>query len=99
MCWTARGKRRRGAKLLVDEFFIDFVGVESAALGRSVVKSYGKLLATPGLRIGAVVYRHKSPPSWRINGVAGYTIYAVGPQGLRRHKARTLAFLKEEKPR
>jgi hypothetical protein len=31
--------------------------------------------------------------------VAGYAIYAVGPQGLCRHKARTLAFLKEEKPR
>jgi len=95
----ARQVKRRGGRLLVDESFIDFVGGKTAAPDLPVVKSYGKLLATPGLRVGAVLYRHKSPPPWRVNSMADYAIYAVGPQGLRRHKARTLAFLKEEKPR
>lgn len=95
----AQQVERRGGRLLVDESFMDFAGGKTAAPDVSVVKSYGKFLAAPGLRVGALLYRHRAPPPWRVNSLADYAIHATGPEGLRRHRDRTLAFLREEKPR
>ncbi len=94
-----RDVERRGGKVLVDESFLDFVDGETVAPEAPVVKSYGKFLATPGLRIGALLYRHASPPPWRVNSIADYALYSLGAEKLRRHRERTVAYLKEEKPR
>jgi|GEM_PF-1033944 L-threonine O-3-phosphate decarboxylase (EC 4.1.1.81) len=91
--------RRRGAKLLVDESFLDFARGETAAPEIPVAKSYGKFLAAPGLRLGALLYRHRAPPPWRINSMADYAVYAAGASALRRHRERTLQYLAQEKPR
>jgi hypothetical protein len=58
------------------------------------------VVVRPGLpRVGALLYRHRTPPPWRVSSLADYAIHATGPEGLRRHRDRTLAFLREEKPR
>lgn len=97
----AAGLKRRGARLLVDESFIDFAGGETAAPDVPVVKSYGKLLAAPGLRVGAALgdVPPDVVPPWRINSIADYAIYAVGAEALRRHRERTVVYVKEEAPR
>ncbi|AFA39307.1 Histidinol-phosphate/aromatic aminotransferase and cobyric acid decarboxylase [Pyrobaculum oguniense TE7] len=91
----------RGAKLLVDESFIDFVGGETAAPDVPVAKSYGKLLAAPGLRVGAVLgmrdERLMAP--WRLNSIADFAVYHLGADGLRKHRAATVAYVAEESPR
>ncbi|ABL88531.1 aminotransferase [Pyrobaculum islandicum DSM 4184] len=88
--------RRRGAFLLVDESFMEFAGGKSAAPDLPVVKSYGKFLATPGLRIGALLYKHRDPPPWRINSIADYAIYHTGAEFLRAHREKTVAYVREE---
>lgn len=97
----ARRLAARGAKLLVDESFIDFVGGETAAPDVPVAKSYGKLLAAPGLRVGAVlgVRDKRLMAPWRLNSIADYAIYHLGAEGLRRHRAATAAYVAEESPR
>jgi len=97
----ARRLKARGAALLVDESFIDFTRGESAAPDVPVVKSYGKLLAAPGLRVGA--YLGDPPPGlkapWRLNSIADYALYHLGASGIKRHRERTLAYMAEELPR
>jgi histidinol-phosphate aminotransferase len=83
----------------VDESFLDFARGETAAPDLPVVKSYGKFLAVPGLRLGALLYRHKAPPPWRINSLADYAVYTAGAAALRRHREKTLQYLAQEKPR
>lgn len=90
---------RRGAKMLVDESFIDFVDGRSAAPDVPVVKSYGKFLAVPGLRIGAALFEISRKPPWRINSIADYAVWRIGAEALRGHRKATLAYLAEEKPR
>ncbi|MFN3803488.1 MAG: aminotransferase class I/II-fold pyridoxal phosphate-dependent enzyme [Pyrobaculum sp.] len=91
----------RGARLVVDESFIDFCNCPTAAPDVPVVKSYGKLLAAPGLRVGAVVgeVRQELKAPWQVNSVADYAIYMMGADGLRRHKAKTVRYIGEELPR
>ncbi|MEZ0320039.1 MAG: aminotransferase class I/II-fold pyridoxal phosphate-dependent enzyme [Pyrobaculum sp.] len=93
--------RRRGARLLVDESFIDFAGGETAAPDVPVVKSYGKLLAAPGLRVGAWLgdVPQEAAAPWRINSVADYAIYALGAEALKKHRDKTAAYVREETPR
>jgi histidinol-phosphate aminotransferase len=97
----ARALRARGATLVVDESFIDFVGGETAAPDVPVIKSYGKLLAVPGLRIGA--YLGEAPPAlrapWRLNSIADYAIYHMGAEALRAHAVATRTYIAEEAPR
>lgn len=91
----------RGARLVVDESFLDFVGGGTAAPEVPVIKSYGKLLAAPGLRVGAVLGLRdpelKAP--WRLNSIADYALYAVGAAALKAHAERTRAYIAEEAPR
>ncbi|MFN7105583.1 MAG: aminotransferase class I/II-fold pyridoxal phosphate-dependent enzyme [Pyrobaculum sp.] len=91
----------RGVRLVVDESFIDFCNCPTAAPEVPVVKSYGKLLAAPGLRIGAIVgeVRQELKAPWRVNSVADYVIYMMGADGLKRHKAKTVQYIGEELPR
>ena len=96
---TARRLEARGARLLVDESFIDFARGESAAPDVAVVKSYGKFLAAPGLRVGALLFKPSRPPPWRINSFADYALWRLGPEALRRHREKTLEYIAEEKPR
>ncbi|WP_052886187.1 aminotransferase class I/II-fold pyridoxal phosphate-dependent enzyme [Thermoproteus uzoniensis] len=96
-----RALEARGARLLVDESFLDFVREESAAPDVPVVKSYGKILAAPGLRLGAALGRVrpdvKSP--WRVNSLADYAIYNIGAEALKRHREATREYVAAEGPR
>lgn len=96
-----RALRARGAYLVVDESFIDFVKAESAAPDVLVVKSYGKILAVPGLRIGAALGRIKGEVKapWRLNSVADYALFHLGSDALKRHREATRAYVASEAPR
>ncbi|MEM1925560.1 MAG: aminotransferase class I/II-fold pyridoxal phosphate-dependent enzyme [Pyrobaculum sp.] len=90
------------ARVLVDESFIDFCRCESSAPDVPVVKSYGKFLAAPGLRIGAAVggfFPKSHAPPWRINSIVDYAVYHLGVEGLRGHKLNTLLYITQEVPR
>lgn len=91
----------RGAQILVDESFLDFVDEETAAPDVPVVKSYGKIFAIPGLRLGAALgrVRHDIKSPWRINALADYAIYNIGAETLRRHRESTRRYVASEGPR
>ncbi|MEZ0320109.1 MAG: aminotransferase class I/II-fold pyridoxal phosphate-dependent enzyme [Pyrobaculum sp.] len=80
----------RGASLVADESFLDFVDEESAAPDVLVVKSYGKILAVPGLRLGAILgdINPDLKPPWRVNSIADYALYHTGPEALRCRRPR-----------
>lgn len=96
---VAKKLKARGAQLFVDESFMDFVDGRSAAPDVPVVKSYGKFLATPGLRVGGALFEIRHKPPWRINSIVDYAIWRIGAEGLREHKRATIAFIAAEKPR
>ncbi|MEL9990754.1 MAG: histidinol-phosphate transaminase [Thermoproteus sp.] len=91
----------RGASLIVDESFLDFVEEESAAPDVLVVKSYGKILAVPGLRLGAILgdIDPDLKPPWRVNSIADYAVYHIGSEALRGHRAATREYVSAESPR
>ena len=71
--------RERGAGLVVDEAFADFVAGMSVAAevgaGLCVARSFTKFFAIPGLRLGCVVCEDPArvrslQPSWSVNAVA-----------------------------
>ena len=80
----AEGIKKQGGLLIVDESFMDFVKNEQSLIkyvdeheNIIVVKSYTKLLAIPGLRVGAVYTRANIAdlvPTWPINSIAEYAV-------------------------
>lgn len=92
---------RRGAVLVVDESFIDFTSEPSAAPDVLVVKSYGKFLAAPGLRLGGILGRVRGAlkAPWRVNSIADYAVFHLGASAMRRHREATVKYVAEESPR
>ncbi len=71
--------RERGAALVVDEAFADFIPGASVAAevrpGLCVARSFTKFFAIPGLRLGCLVCEDPAhvlslQPSWSVNAVA-----------------------------
>lgn len=97
----ARRAEAAGARVLVDESFADFCKCLSAAPDVPVVKSYGKFLASPGLRLGAALgfFPKELAPPWRVNSLVDYAVYKLGAERLRKHREDTVAYVSEEVPR
>ncbi len=100
--------RRRGSILIVDESFMDFVRNRESLIEDSlnydnvfIVKSYTKLLAIPGLRVGAVYTGadiEDFVPTWPVNSIAEYAVsrYMKQASGFRE---LTISYVENEKAR
>ncbi len=99
---------RRGAVVIVDESFMDFVEDEQSLVRECVryenlivVKSYTKFLAVPGLRVGAVYAKtdlEDLVPTWPINSITEYAVSRY-MRHARAFRERTVAYVKEERAR
>lgn len=105
-----RGAGRRGIWVVLDEAFVDYC--EERSLLRDVtqhsrlivLRSFTKLYALPGLRIGYLAgapevvrrIRDRQPP-WSVNALAQAA--AVASVNDVRHVRRSLAFMQAERPR
>lgn len=100
--------KRNGARLIVDETFVDFCEEKSVVRRAAhddsllVLRSFTKFYGIPGLRIGYAVgteqalkpIRDRLPP-WSVNVLAQEA--ALGCLSVHRYKAKSLVFLQKER--